>query len=301
MEREVTVKVPEKVKILGISGSPRKGGNTAGMVKYCLEWAEKTGFAETDYVTLADYNIQICNGCLKCFGYMAPADDPPQCYEYNDDSKILNAKVLDADGILLGFPVYVYGIPGLVKNFLDKLHHFGPMSLTPYSGALMWKAMGIISQGGQVYGGQELNHHAVAAVAQSLGMYVVTAWPTIDAPMPSSSHVGGMVTLVDAMNIYGRDAWRKENTRTVPPASGSRNERTLKNLGRHLAVAALSLKLGRQAFLASGYEEPEKISFTRYAVKPKSGSYVEKLINEGKMVFVSGDELEERKAAPRKR
>jgi len=69
---------------------------------------------------------------------------------------------------------------------------------------------------------------------------------------------------VDGSVIYGKNAWTKEGCRTIPPVSGSRNERTLKNLGRNLAVAATILKLGREAFGEKGYKEPEYISFTRY-------------------------------------
>lgn len=85
----------------------------------------------------------------------------------------------------------------------------------------------------------------------------------------------------------------------MPPAQGSRNERTLKNLGKWLAVSAMFMKLGRMAFAESGFEEPEIIPFTRYSVKPKKGSYVDKLIKEGKVTFVSQEELEARKKSPK--
>jgi multimeric flavodoxin WrbA len=294
MKKEITLGLPEKVKILGISGSPRKDGNTAGMVKFCLEWAEKMGYVETEYLSLADYRIEQCNGCMKCFGFMAPADDPYLCYEFDDDIKVLAPKVGECDGLLIGFPIYALGVPGLVRNFLDKLHHYGPMSFTRHSGAMRWKALAIISQGGQVYGGQEINHVAISALGQGLGMFVTTAWPSIDAPMPSSSFNGGMLTTVDGSTIYGKSAWKKEGTRTVPPAQGSRNERTLKNLGRQLVVAAMTLKLGRKAFEEAQYQEPELVPFTRYSVKPKPGSYVDKLIKEGKVTFVGQEELKAR-------
>lgn len=144
-----------KVKILGISGSPRRDGNTTGMVKYCLEYAEGMGYAETEFLSLADYNFKPCNGCMKCFGFMAPDDGQYKCYEYDDDIKLIAPKVAECDGLLLGFPIYTGGPPSLFRNFHEKLHHFGPMSFTRWSGALRYKALGLISQGGQVYGGQE--------------------------------------------------------------------------------------------------------------------------------------------------
>ena len=292
MEKEISLGLPEKVKILGISGSPRKDGNTAGMVKFCLEWAEKMGYVETEYLSLADYEFKPCTGCMRCFGFMAPADDEYKCYDYEDDDiKVLAPKVAECDGLLLGFPIYSGGPPSLFRNFMEKLHHFGPMSFTKYSGGLRYRTMGIICQGGQLYGGQESNFMNLSALGSILGMYIANAWPTIDAPMPSSTFFGGILTTIDGSVIYGKNAWRKEGTRTVPPASGSRNERSLKNLGRHLAEAAMVMKLGRETFKKEGFKEMEVIPFTRYSVKPKPGSYVDRLIKEGKVTFVSQEEL----------
>jgi multimeric flavodoxin WrbA len=285
----------QKVKILGISGSPRKDGNTAGMVKFCLEWAEKMGYVETEYLSLADYEFKPCTGCMRCFGFMAPADDEYKCYDYEDDDiKVLAPKVAECDGLLLGFPIYSGGPPSLFRNFMEKLHHFGPMSFTKYSGGLRYRALGIISQGGQLYGGQESNFMNLSALGSILGMYIANAWPTIDAPMPSSTFFGGVLTTIDGSVIYGKNAWRKEATRTVPPVSGSRNERSLKNLGRHLAEAAMVMKLGRETFKKEGFKEMEVIPFTRYSVKPKPGSYVDRLIKEGKVTFVGQEELKAR-------
>lgn len=284
-----------KVKILGISGSPRRDGNTASMLKYCLEWAETMGYVETEYLSLADYRITPCTGCMKCFGYMAPADEPFRCYDSDDDMKLLSPKVQECDGLLIGYPVYAYGITSILTIFLEKLHHFGPMSFTRFAGALRFKAMGIISQGGQPYGGQEVNHMHMVGRGATLGMYVVNSWPTFDAPMSESTHAGGILSCVDGSMVYGKEAWMKAGTRTIPPVSGSRNERTLKNLGRHLAVAAMTLKLGRKAFEKEGFKEPEVISFRRYSVRPKKGSYIEKLIEEGKVDFVSQQDLETEK------
>ncbi len=123
MTKQITLDLPEKVKILGINGSPRKGGNTSEMVKYSLEWAERLGYVETEYVSLADYKWYPCTGCMKCFGFMAPADDPYQCYEFPDDGiKVLAPKIAECDGLLLAFPIYTGGVPGMFRCFHEKLH-----------------------------------------------------------------------------------------------------------------------------------------------------------------------------------
>lgn len=285
----------KKVKILGISGSPRRNANTATMVKYTLEWAESMGYVETEFISLADYKLVPCTGCMRCFGYMAPAEDEYQCYQAQDDIKLIAPKVGACDGLLLGFPIYAAGVPGVVRVMMEKLHHFGPMSFTKHAGGLRFKPMGIISQGGRVYGMQEFNHSIMAANANGLGMYVVNAWPTVDAPEPTQTHAGGITSCVDGTAVYGPRAWMKEGCRTVPPLMGSRNERTLKNLGRNLAVHAMTLKLGREAFKAQGYKEPQIQSFTQYSIKPKPGSYVDKLVQEGKVQFIDVQALEAQK------
>jgi hypothetical protein len=53
-----------------------------------------------------------------------------------------------------------------------------------------------------------------------------------------------------------------------------------------VAVAAMTLKLGKAAFEEKGLKSPEIIPFTRYSVKPKKKSWVQQLINEGKVVYV---------------
>lgn len=284
-----------KVKILGISGSPRRNGNTASMVKNCLEWAKSTGYADIEYLSLADYKLVPCTGCMRCFGYMAPADDDYQCYQAQDDIKIIAPKILGCDGWVLGFPIYAASVPAFPRILLEKLHHCGPMSFTKYAGALRFKAFAAISQGGRVYGGQETTHSHMCAEATGLGMYMVNAWPTADAPEPQSTHWGGVVTCVDGTAVYGPKAWMKDGCRTVPPVSGSRNERTLKNLGRSLVWHAMLLKAGQETLAAEGLKEPEVRSFTRYSVKPKPGSYVDRLCKEGKVRYIPKEELEAEK------
>lgn len=297
MEDKIVLELPKKVKILGISGSPRKEGATAQMVRYCLEWAEKMGYVETEYLSLANYKLYPCTGCLKCFGFMAPDDDPYMCYEHpDDDIKVLAPKVAECDGLLIGFPVYVRGLPSLYRMFEEKLQHFGAFTFSKHAMSTRYKAIGIISQGGAVYGGQESCYNQVVCEFAGRGWLVASGWPTREAPMPTTI---GCLTTAHGTSIYGKNAWRKEATRTVPPALGSQNERTLKNLGRWLAVAAMHMKLARTAFRQAGYAEPEIIPFTQYSVKPKPGSYVDKLMKEGKVTFVPPEEIEARKTAKR--
>ncbi len=53
------------VKVLGIVGSPRRGGNTEILVKTALESASKAG-AETEMIRLCEKVVGPCDGCASC-------------------------------------------------------------------------------------------------------------------------------------------------------------------------------------------------------------------------------------------
>lgn len=99
------------MKILGISGSPRKG-NTDYMLNIVLNSA-KENKANTDLTILRELKIENCDGCGVCFDYNKP------CHIKDDFYKVLN-KMLDSDVILWGSPNYFKNVSGLMKNFMDR-------------------------------------------------------------------------------------------------------------------------------------------------------------------------------------
>lgn len=288
-KKEISLKIPEKIKILGINFSPRKEGITASMMKQCLEWAESMGYVETELLHAADYTFYPCKGsaCQKCFGYKAPANDPPKCYEHPDDGvNVLMPKSLEADGLLIGFPIHGLRPPSTLGIFQEKDHQIStPLAFTRWAGARRYRAQAIISQGSGVYTGQTISNSWVGFVTDTLRTGNA---PTIDAPAPQ--HGSGFTT-VTGMPMYDQDSYRKEASITVPPTIGSRNERALKNLGRWLAVGAMVMRLAREGFKAAEIKSPEIMPYTEYYIKPDKGSYVDKLMKEGKVKYVSQEEL----------
>ena len=117
-KKEIILKIPEKVKILGINGSPRRSGNTSGMVKYTLKAAESMGYVETEYINLIDYKLYPCVDCKRCVGYNKPADaGETTCFlQPDDEGHLIKAKQDEADGILLGYPVYRFHRPTLLPQ-----------------------------------------------------------------------------------------------------------------------------------------------------------------------------------------
>ena len=102
-------------RILGIVGSPRKGGNTEVLVGRMLSAARAAG-AATDLVRLRDKTIHECQGCHACW-------KGRPCVRH-DDMNGLYGQLAESDVLVLGTPVYWYGPTALMKAFIDRLAYF---------------------------------------------------------------------------------------------------------------------------------------------------------------------------------
>ena len=107
-------------KIYAVNGSPRKNGNTAQLLQKALEGAASAG-AEVKLIQLADLNFSGCRSCFACKKLENPA---PVCVLKDDLAEILK-ELLQADGIIMGSPIYFGAETGLYRNFLERL--FFPM------------------------------------------------------------------------------------------------------------------------------------------------------------------------------
>lgn len=100
------------MKVLGINGSSRIDGNTAIIMNIVFEELEKAGI-ETELVQFGKDIIFPCKGCFACKG-------KKNCVYHNDlFSKYFN-KLIEADGILLGSPVYSADVSANMKAFLER-------------------------------------------------------------------------------------------------------------------------------------------------------------------------------------
>ncbi|MEM2458584.1 MAG: flavodoxin family protein, partial [Archaeoglobaceae archaeon] len=97
------------MKLLAINGSPNKR-NTYALLEALVEEAKKLG-AEAEILNLADYNINPCKGCDACL--------KGDCVQKDDIFKVLEA-MRKADAIVIGAPTYFGGVPGIVKNLIDR-------------------------------------------------------------------------------------------------------------------------------------------------------------------------------------
>ncbi len=103
------------MRVLGISGSPRRGGNTDILIDTALEVLAAEG-VETEFLSLADRPIKPCVGCRGCF-----AADTIRCVQEDPAFEGVLEKFAAADGILVGSPVYFGSATPQVMAMLDRV------------------------------------------------------------------------------------------------------------------------------------------------------------------------------------
>ena len=108
------------MKVLGISFG-RRNQRSDVMVKEAL-FAAKAAGAEVQFINTVRMDIGHCRACDYCSRMRDKGETEIHCC-MKDDYHILEEACLEADGIIIGAPVYAVGIVGQFKNFVDR---FGP-------------------------------------------------------------------------------------------------------------------------------------------------------------------------------
>ena len=99
-------------KILVISGSARRGGNSDLLCDQFIKGAEESG-NKTEKIRLAEKKIKDCIGCMSC------KRNEAKCV-LDDDMPLIAEKILASDVLVIASPVYYYAVNGLVKIFIDR-------------------------------------------------------------------------------------------------------------------------------------------------------------------------------------
>jgi multimeric flavodoxin WrbA len=102
------------MKVVAFNGSSRKDGNTAILLRTVLDELAKEGM-ETEIFQLAGSPLQGCIACYKCF-----KNKDRKCAVTNDKLNEYLAKMIDADGILLGSPVYYADASASIKALIER-------------------------------------------------------------------------------------------------------------------------------------------------------------------------------------
>lgn len=101
------------MKIVVITGSPRKNGNSFAMTEAFIHEAEQRGHSVRRF-DAAFLKIGGCHACMTCYktGKACSFDD-----DFNDIAPV----ILEADAVVFTMPVYWYSIPAQIKGAIDRL------------------------------------------------------------------------------------------------------------------------------------------------------------------------------------
>jgi multimeric flavodoxin WrbA len=111
------------MRVLGIVGSPRSQGNTERAVSEVLRAISEQGI-RTELVTLGPLEIKPCDACVAC-------RDQERCI-IEDDFQGVYDKMVTADGIVVGSPVYFSGPNAKVLALLQRAGYVSQMSGRPF-------------------------------------------------------------------------------------------------------------------------------------------------------------------------
>jgi len=99
-------------KVLILSSSPRRGGNSDLLCDQFISGAKKSG-NNVEKIFLKDKKINYCTGCGTCI------DRAGTCSQKNDMAEVLD-KMVEADVIVMATPVYFYTMCGQMKTLIDR-------------------------------------------------------------------------------------------------------------------------------------------------------------------------------------
>lgn len=148
------------MKVIGINSSARKDGNTAILINVIFEELHKYGI-ETELIQLANQVIEPCRACWACAGH-------ENCVHKKDAFQEIFEKMKEADGILLGSPVYLANISSNMQALLERAAVICDM----HEGLLKYKVgAGVVAvrRGGAIHALDSLNHFFLSKEMLSVG------------------------------------------------------------------------------------------------------------------------------------
>ena len=101
------------MKVIAINGSPRRDGNTAILIKEVFKILENHGI-ETELIQLGNKPVHGCTACMKCREIQ-----DGKCHIKNDHLNLCLQKMVEADGIIIGSPVYFADVTTEIKALID--------------------------------------------------------------------------------------------------------------------------------------------------------------------------------------
>ena len=147
------------LKVLLISGSPRANGNTAIAFDEMIKIFHEAG-VETEVLRVGSMDVRGCIACMTC-------KKNGRCV-FNDIVNETATKFEEADGVVIGAPVYYGSANGTLISFLDRLFYSTPFDKTMKVGA----SVAVARRGGMSATYDELNKYfAISGMPIASGQY----------------------------------------------------------------------------------------------------------------------------------
>ena len=205
------------MKVLMLNGSPRKNGNTSIALDEVRKILEAEGI-EVETIQVGNMDISGCRGCLYC-------KENGKCVK-DDIVNEIAAKLEQADGLVVGSPVYYASANGTLVCLLDRLFYSTKFNKTMKVGA----SVAVARRGGCSATFDELNKYFAIA-----GMPIVPSqyWNSVHGRVPG-------------------DAQKDEE-----------GLQTMSTLGRNMAFLLKSIALGKEKYGIPEKEPAVMTSFIR--------------------------------------
>lgn len=104
------------MKVIALNGSPREKGNTFTVLQVMSEELAAHGI-DTEIINVGG---ELIHGCIACGYCHSPENQSQRCVFDDDPVNTTAEKMREANGLILGSPVYYGGIAGTMKAFLDR-------------------------------------------------------------------------------------------------------------------------------------------------------------------------------------
>ena len=205
------------MKVLLINGSPKSSGNTAFALGQMMEVFADLGI-ETELIHVGNKEIRGCIACGTCY-------KSGKCV-FDDMVNEVAAKLRDADGIVLGSPVYYAAANGTLVAFLNRLFYSNSADLRMKVGA----SIAVARRGGCSATFDELNKY-----------FTISGMPV------ASSHYWNM--------IHG--------AKPGEAAQDPEGIATVRNLAKNMAFLMKSIALGKETYGLPEYDKRQMTNFIR--------------------------------------
>ena len=139
------------MKVVAINGSPRKSGNTALLIQEIFKILEIEGI-ETELIQLGNKKVHGCTACGIC-----KEKKDGKCHIKNDALNQCIEKMVEADGVIVGSPVYFADVTTEIKALIDVAGY-----VTRASGHLLKRKVGAaviaVRRGGALHAFESINN-----------------------------------------------------------------------------------------------------------------------------------------------